>query len=138
MRDAVGRSLDGASDWLKTAKCQSLLSEFADQDGRLLKERLGALALTLDAYLRILVFERTVKGIPHDVNGQGSWPLQPPTAVSSVCEAEHSPGPHSAIHLRAGPRSFTKCFTPWASAKIRPSRRTSPIASENSVGRRCR
>ena len=30
--------------------------------------------------------------------------------------------PHSAIHPRAGPRSFTKCFTPWASAKIRPSR----------------
>jgi len=57
VRDAVGRSLDGAADWLKSAKCQSLLSEFADQDGRLLRKRLGALALTLGAYLRILVFE---------------------------------------------------------------------------------
>lgn len=57
VRDAVVRSLDGAAAWLKAAKCQLLLSEFADQGGRSLKERLGALDLTLEAYLRMLVFE---------------------------------------------------------------------------------
>ena len=57
VRDAVVRSLDGAAEWLKVAKCQSLLSEFADQHGRPLKERLAELNVALPGYLAILVFE---------------------------------------------------------------------------------
>jgi hypothetical protein len=57
VRDAVVRSLDGAEEWLKGAKCQSLFSEFTDQNGRPLNERLAALGMTLSGYLRLLLFE---------------------------------------------------------------------------------
>ena len=57
VRDAVVRSLDGATEWLKARKCQSLLSEFADQHGRPLQERLATLNMTLAGYLSVLVFE---------------------------------------------------------------------------------
>ena len=57
VRDAVVRSLDGAAEWLNAAKCQSLLSEFADQHGRPLHERLAALNMTLATYLGVLIFD---------------------------------------------------------------------------------
>ena len=57
VRDAVVRSLDGAAEWLNAAKCQSLLSEFADQQGRPLHERLAALNMTLATYLGVLIFD---------------------------------------------------------------------------------
>jgi hypothetical protein len=57
VRDAVVRSLDGASEWLEAPKCQSLLSEFADRHGRPLQERLATLNMTLAGYLSVLIFE---------------------------------------------------------------------------------
>jgi hypothetical protein len=57
VRDAVVRSLDGAAELVKEGKCQSLLSEFADQDGRSLEETLATLNVTLAAYLRLVIFE---------------------------------------------------------------------------------
>jgi hypothetical protein len=57
VRDAVVRSLDGAAEWLEGARCQSLLSDFADDHGRPLKERLAALNVPLPGYLGMLVFE---------------------------------------------------------------------------------
>jgi hypothetical protein len=57
VRDAVAKSLDGASEWLKTPECQSLFSEFADRRGRPLKERLAELNMGPVDYLRVVVFE---------------------------------------------------------------------------------
>ena len=57
VRDALGKSLDAAAELLKTPRCQSLLSEFTDQRGRLLTERLAELNLSLAEYLRAVIFE---------------------------------------------------------------------------------
>ena len=57
VRDAVVRALEGAADSLKGARCQSLLSEFEDHNGRLLKDTLMMLQVPLAQYIRLLVFE---------------------------------------------------------------------------------
>lgn len=55
VRDAARKALQGASAWLDAPKCQSLLSEFLDQRGRPLTERLSELDVSPQDYLRLLV-----------------------------------------------------------------------------------
>lgn len=57
VHDAVARSLDGASELLKTPKCQGLFSEFVDRQGRPLTERLTELKLSVAEYLPAVIFE---------------------------------------------------------------------------------
>lgn len=57
VRDAVGRALRGASEWLQAPKCQSLLTEFSDQKGRALAERLEELRMSLAEYVTAIIVE---------------------------------------------------------------------------------
>lgn len=57
VRDAAQRALQGASEWLEGPRCQTLLSEFRDERQRPLTERLSALEVTVQDYLRLLIFE---------------------------------------------------------------------------------
>jgi hypothetical protein len=57
VRDAVSRALDGVAEKLDTPQCQLLLSEFADRQGRPLRDKLIELGLDLNNYLRALIFE---------------------------------------------------------------------------------
>jgi hypothetical protein len=57
VRDALAKSLDAAAALLTTPKCQSLFSEFTDQRGRALTERLAELKLSLAEYLRAVIFD---------------------------------------------------------------------------------
>ena len=125
VRDAVVRSLSGAAEWLESAKCQSLLSEFTDLQERPLKERLGELGVTLGDYLRILVFEDGERR-PR-ANRRACWRITSPTAASSGSAVERSSGPGSGNRRRAGPQSSTKCFIRSASARTRRPPDTSPI-----------
>jgi DNA-binding transcriptional regulator of glucitol operon len=57
VRDAVRRALQTASVALQTSKCQALLTEFSDQHGRALTERLTELKMNVGEYLTFLVVE---------------------------------------------------------------------------------
>ncbi len=133
VRDAVVRSLDGAAEWLKAPKCQSLLSEFADQHGRPLRERLATLNMTLAGYLSVLIFEDG-EARPQCERPSGTWPLRLPATVSCGSAVGHSPEPGSASPWRAEPRSFMNCFILWGLARIRPSRDPSRIGSSSCAG----
>ncbi len=52
----VRQSLAGASDWLREDACQVLLSQFKDQRGRPLHERLRDLEQDAPGYLGLLIF----------------------------------------------------------------------------------
>lgn len=92
VRDAVDRSLSGAAEWLGTAKCQALLSEFTDLRGRPLQERLAEFGGTLADYLRILVFE----------DGEGHRPCEPPGVLAFTA-------PNSRVVLVCG-RAFARSW----------------------------
>ncbi len=55
-RAAVLSSLEGASDWLRDERCQSIFSEFRDLDDGPLVDRLTWLGVDGSAYLRMLFF----------------------------------------------------------------------------------
>ena len=57
VRDAVDEALRGAADWLKAPRCQTLLTEFSDQRGRALTERLAELRMSLGEYLDAILVE---------------------------------------------------------------------------------
>lgn len=56
VRDAAKGALKRASERLEASKCQSLLVEFLDEQGRPLAEGLTTLGVTLQNYLRLLIF----------------------------------------------------------------------------------
>jgi hypothetical protein len=53
---AIETSLNGASSWLLMDRCQAVLSEFHDQHGRPLTEKLGTLGVDIQTYLRLVHF----------------------------------------------------------------------------------
>jgi hypothetical protein len=55
-RKAVLASLDSAMRWLEDGRCQTLLSEFRDERGRPLAERLGQLGMSCENYFRVILF----------------------------------------------------------------------------------
>jgi hypothetical protein len=55
VRDAARQALAAASASLDAPKCQSLLSEFLDERGRPLTERLSELHVSPQGYLRLLI-----------------------------------------------------------------------------------
>jgi hypothetical protein len=57
VRDAVRAALQGASEWLGAPRCQALLTEFSDTQGRALRDRLTELKMSLAEYLRMLIVE---------------------------------------------------------------------------------
>ena len=57
MSDAVGQTLRSAAEWLKAPRCQTLLTEFSDQRGRALTERLAELQMSLAEYLDAIIIE---------------------------------------------------------------------------------
>jgi hypothetical protein len=57
VRDVVGQALRSAAAWLKAPKCQALLTEFSDQRGRALTERLAELRMSLAEYVAALIVE---------------------------------------------------------------------------------
>jgi hypothetical protein len=57
VRDAVGRTLARAAAWLQAPKCQALLTEFSDRQGRALTERLAELKMSLAEYLSAIIVE---------------------------------------------------------------------------------
>ena len=57
VRDAVGLALRGASEWLQAPKCQALLTEFSDQKGRALTERLVELGMSLPDYVTAIIVQ---------------------------------------------------------------------------------
>lgn len=57
VRDAVRGALQGASEWLGAPRCQELLSEFSDRQGRVLRDRLAELNMSLADYLGVLIVE---------------------------------------------------------------------------------
>ena len=57
VRDAVRGALQGASEWLGAPKCDALLSEFSDKQGRPLRDRLAELKMSLAEYLSVLIVE---------------------------------------------------------------------------------
>jgi hypothetical protein len=57
VRDAVGQALRSAAEWLKAPKCQELLTEFSDQQGRALTERLVELRMSLAEYVDALIIK---------------------------------------------------------------------------------
>lgn len=57
VRDAVGRTLARAATWLQAPKCQALLTEFSDRQGRALTERLAELKMSLAEYLSAIIVE---------------------------------------------------------------------------------
>lgn len=54
--DAARKTLRGASERLGTPACQSVFSDFRDERGLPLTERLGELGQTPQGYLRLIVF----------------------------------------------------------------------------------
>jgi hypothetical protein len=80
MADAVTAAtlrwaLDGASRRLAAPACQALLTEFTDQDGRPLQDRLGPLERTPSEYLELVLFR--------DGTGKGSCRNQGVLAFTS-------------------------------------------------------
>jgi len=61
-RDAAKRSLSRAHEWLAKPACQSLFSEFHDEHGRPLTERLRDLSATPQSYLQLIYFLDGEKG----------------------------------------------------------------------------
>jgi hypothetical protein len=57
VRDAVRGALQGASEWLGAPRCQALLTEFSDKQGRALRDRLAELKMSLAQYLSVLIVE---------------------------------------------------------------------------------
>jgi len=57
VRDAVGQTFRSAAEWLKAPRCQTLLTEFSDQRGRALTERLAELQMSLAEYLDAIIVE---------------------------------------------------------------------------------
>jgi hypothetical protein len=57
VRDAVERTLWKAAQSLQAPKCQTLLTEFSDQRGRALTERLGELKMSIAEYLDAIIVE---------------------------------------------------------------------------------
>jgi hypothetical protein len=57
VRDAVDRTLWKAAESLQAPKCQTLLTEFSDQRGRALTERLGELKMSLAEYMDAIIVQ---------------------------------------------------------------------------------
>jgi hypothetical protein len=57
VRDAVGQALRKAAESLQAPKCQGLLTEFSDQQGRALTERLAELNMSVAEYLVAIIVE---------------------------------------------------------------------------------
>jgi hypothetical protein len=55
-RDAAKRSLTRAHEWLAKPECQSLFSEFRDEHGIALIERVHDLTATVQSYLQLVYF----------------------------------------------------------------------------------
>jgi hypothetical protein len=55
-RDATRRALDGADRWLSAASCERLFTEFSDQAGVSLRERLDRLQSSPRGYLALVFF----------------------------------------------------------------------------------
>lgn len=56
-RIAVHKSLDGAVQWWAQSRCQTLLTEFRDEEGCPLAERLAAIGTTFEKYLDWVLFQ---------------------------------------------------------------------------------
>ena len=57
VRDAVGKALRMAAESLQAPKCKTLLTEFSDQQGRALTERLVELKMSLAEYVNVIIVE---------------------------------------------------------------------------------
>ena len=57
VRDAVGQALQKAAESLRAPKCQGLLTEFSDQQGRALTVRLAELNMSVAEYLVAIIVE---------------------------------------------------------------------------------
>jgi hypothetical protein len=55
-RDAARRALFGAFEWLAKPKCQAIFSEFRDERGRPLTDKLGELGADPPSYLGLVLF----------------------------------------------------------------------------------
>jgi hypothetical protein len=53
---AVTMSLNGAVDWLADERCQQVFTDFRDQEGRPLADKLAAMHMDGPAYMRLIVW----------------------------------------------------------------------------------
>ena len=130
-RDAAIRALTAASKWLSDPKCERLFAEFDDVKGLALSSRLRELQATPEAYLRLIFF---FDGAQHATcRRDGILAFTTVGSQRSTCVGGISSAHGSGIRERCKRRSFTKCCTRSASARIRRHRATSPVACRNSV-----
>ena len=83
-RFALNWSLEEASRWLSTGRCQSVLTEFHDQKGRPLADRLTVLGTDLQTYLRRILF---VEGSSYDSCRGATAFTEPGSRVVYICES---------------------------------------------------
>jgi hypothetical protein len=61
-RNAARRAVSGASEWLANPKCLAVFSEFRDERGRPLTEKLGELGVDPRTYLGLVLFRDAGEG----------------------------------------------------------------------------
>jgi hypothetical protein len=84
-RLAVSWSLEEASRWLAAVRCQSLLTEFRDQNGQPLADRLTVLGSDIQAYFRRIRF---VEGSSYRMCRSAAAFTSPGSFVVFICDSE--------------------------------------------------
>jgi hypothetical protein len=133
VRDAVRGALQGASEWLGAPRCQALLSEFSDKQGRVLGDRLLELKMSLAKYLRVVIIENGETHARCGDEGVLAFTVAGSRMIHVCGRAFARAAQRDAQEVRQ--QWFMSCFTRSVSARIRHPPATLLIGSGNCAGR---